>query len=109
MPQAVARRAYEELACTAAMHFTHKFEYYARFGAEGSERELCYVYVGVTDDPVVVNANEVADVAWVMPDALDRAMADPASAYTPWLKLEWAELRAQHWPSIEQRIRAQNG
>ena len=107
--QAVQRRTREELASDAAMHFTHKFEYHARFGQEGSEHELCHVFVGVSDGPVQVNANEVAAMRWVAPAALDAALADAAAPYTPWLRLEWAALRAHHWPLIERLARPQKG
>lgn len=108
MDQAVRRRAQEELACTASMHFTHKFEYHAPFGPEGSEHELCYVFVGVTNAPVVVNPNEVAEVAWVGAQALDAALAqsDAKSCYTPWLRLEWAALRAHHWHKVAALVAA---
>jgi isopentenyl-diphosphate delta-isomerase len=101
MAQAVQRRTREELASDAAMVFTHKFEYHARFGAEGSEHELCHVFVGVSDGRVQVNANEVAAMRWVAPQDLDAALADAAAPYTPWLRLEWQALRAHHWPLIE--------
>ena len=34
------------------------------------------------------------------------ALADEAARFTPWLRLEWAALRAEHWPQIERLLRA---
>lgn len=104
LADAVVRRTHEELHVTTPLHFTHKFIYHAVYGDEGAEHELCHVYVGVSDAPVAVNANEVAAERWISPAALDTALADPESRYTPWLRLEWAELRAKHWSRIETLI-----
>lgn len=106
LAQAVKRRAKEELDCDAALHFTHSFEYHAPFGTLGSEHELCHVYVGVCDGAHTVNSNEVAALKWVDPQQLDALVQDRDAAYTPWLRLEWAELRAKHWGTIERLIGA---
>lgn len=104
LTQAVKRRASEELDCDTAMHFTHSFEYHAPFGTLGSEHELCHVYVGVCDGAHKVNSNEVAALNWVDFKEVDRLLQDPEAPYTPWLRLEWAELRAKHWPTIERLV-----
>jgi isopentenyl-diphosphate delta-isomerase len=103
---AVVRRTREELAVQLPLTHTHAFEYHARYGEAGSEHELCHVYVGCTDAPVVVNANEVAATRWMLPEALDAALADADAPYTPWLRLEWAALRTQHWAAVEAAVRA---
>lgn len=97
--QAAVRRLREELSIDAALTYFYRFEYHARFGA-GAEHELCSVYVARSDAPVAVNPNEVAACRFVSPAALDRELLDNGARYTPWLKLEWAQLRREHWARV---------
>jgi isopentenyl-diphosphate delta-isomerase len=98
---AVHRRLSEELALEAPVRFLFKFRYHARYDAGGAEHELCHVYAGLLTGRPVVNANEVAATTMMAPDALDRALAARPELYTPWLKLEWARIRAEAWPVVE--------
>ncbi len=98
---AAARRLREEIDIATPLSFLYRFEYRAEFGRVGTEHELCSVYVARSDDPVAVNANEIAQWAFVAPDALDRDLAARPEAYTPWLKLEWPRIRADHWAWVE--------
>ena len=93
MDSAIQRRLREELGFACALEFLFKFQYHAEFGEAGSERELCWVYVGVSDDPVQVNATEVAAWRFVRPEALDREIALAPERFTPWLRMEWQRLR----------------
>ena len=34
--------------------------------------------------------------------ALDTDVATRPERYTPWLKLEWARLRGEAWPTVQQ-------
>lgn len=95
MASAVARRLREELGLECPLRFVYKFQYHAPFGDVGSERELCWVYVGTSDAPVRVNATEIAAWRYVPCDDLDREMAAASERFTPWMKLEWARLRGE--------------
>lgn len=96
MDTAIHRRLKEELGLSCAFEFLFKFQYQAQFDADGAEHELCWVYAGRGDAEPAVNANEISAVRWIAPDALDAEIeADPA-AFTPWFKIEWARIRAQH-------------
>lgn len=106
---AIERRSHEELAITTPLHFTHKFIYHAPYLDAGSEHELCHVYVGVCDGAHKVNSNEVAALDWVDAEEIDRRLQDANAPYTPWLRLEWAELRAKHWPTIERLVAQASG
>lgn len=95
MDTATRRRLREELGFTCPLEFVYKFQYHAEYGEDGSETELCWVYVGRSDAPVHVNATEIAAWRYVMPEALDREVAETPDRFTPWLKLEWQRLRGE--------------
>lgn len=94
MEEAVARRLEQELGIQAAVEFMFKFEYRAAFEDVGTEHELCWVYVGQTEATPVVNTSEIAAWRWVDPSCLDATLREEPERYTPWLKMEWARLRA---------------
>lgn len=95
MDEAVGRRLHQELGLGAELRFVYKFEYTAAFEDLGTEHELCWVYVGVTADDPVINTTEIDDWRWIAPRALTRELEDDGGRFTPWLKLEWARLRAE--------------
>jgi isopentenyl-diphosphate delta-isomerase len=109
MDAAAHRRTQEELQIETPLSMMYKFTYQASYGEEGSEHEMCSVYVGRVAEHVVVNANEVAAVRFVAPDKLDAELITHGSRYTPWLKLEWPRLRQQHWHQIEALLAAAKG
>ncbi len=95
-PDAARRRLREELGQEAELAFVYKFEYRAAFEDQGTEHELCWVFVGTTDDAPVVNREEVEEIRFVAPDVLDAEMAAEPERFTPWFRLEWRALRQQH-------------
>lgn len=99
--EAAVRRLHEELGVDAEMTFLYRFEYHARFGDIGSEHELCSVYVAKSATPIATNSNEIAASEAVTPQTLDRELVDSPQYYTPWLKLEWPRIRAEHWATVE--------
>ncbi|MES1949674.1 isopentenyl-diphosphate delta-isomerase [Salinisphaera sp. S4-8] len=98
---AASRRLHEELGVSAELTFLYRFEYHAHFGSIGAEHELCSVYIAKSDTPVTTNANEIAASQAVTPDTLDHELAEHPERYTPWLKLEWPRIRADHWATVE--------
>ena len=96
MDEAVHRRLRQELGIDASLRFIYKFVYQATYGEAGSEHELCWVYAGVSGDPVRANRTEVADWAWVSPGELDAALAREPGRYTPWFRMEWEQLTGEH-------------
>jgi isopentenyl-diphosphate delta-isomerase len=101
---AVRRRLREELSLEPEVRFLFKFRYHARYDAHGSERELCHVYAGRLDGWPAVNANEVAATKLMPAAALDRDIHLHPELYTPWLKLEWAQVRGDMWPAIQELL-----
>ncbi len=94
--EAVRRRLREELGLACPLRFLFKFQYQARFGGEGAEHELCWVYAGHCADEPVLNLTEVAALRYVAPAALDREMAEQPGQFTPWFRIEWERLRQAH-------------
>ena len=99
--EAAERRVQEELAVSPALTFLFRFEYQADFGESGAEHELCSIYAAKSDAQVSVNVNEVEDWKFMDVSELDRELAENPAAYSPWLKLEWPRIRAQHWDVIQ--------
>jgi len=95
MDVAVARRCAQELGFTTALTYMYKFEYSAQFDQQGSERELCSVYVGQYDGEPSVNPTEIAAWRWIAPTKLDEELATSPANFTPWFKLEWQRLRSE--------------
>lgn len=97
MELATSRRLAEELSiANVDLTYLYKFDYHATFGDLGSERELCYVYVGDIDPAAIDhNRTEIAAIRWVTPAELDAELTDHPERFTPWLTMEWAELRSR--------------
>ena len=106
---AVHRRLREELSLEAPVHFLFKFRYHARYDEGGAEHELCHVYAGALTGRPAVNANEVAATTMIQAAGLDREVATRPELYTPWLKLEWAQVRAETWPTVQKFLRTTRG
>ncbi len=101
MEVATQRRLDEELGLQCALSYQFKFQYDAQFEDIGSERELCWVYTGVSDVLPTSNPTEIAAFRYVTPDALDQEIMATPEIFTPWFKIEWARLR--NHPSAEFR------
>ena len=98
--KAQAARLAEELGIRTPLTYLYKFQYHAQYESVGSEREYCWVYYGRHDGDPDVNLNEIADRRYIDVDGLDAELAETPDDFTPWLKLEWTELKAAHLPTI---------
>lgn len=96
MHTATRRRLMDELNICVEVEFVYKFSYHASFGKTGSENELCSVYLGHSDDPVVVNKTEIAATRFVSPAELQGEFNAMPGQFTPWFKLEWQQLLEDH-------------
>lgn len=96
MEEAVERRLDQELGVQAQLHFLYKFRYQAAFETLGSEHELCWVYAGRCDQRPVVNSTEISNWRWLPPAELEHELNRYPERFTPWFKLEWARLQADH-------------
>ena len=93
MSEALQRRLQQELRISCDAEYLFKFQYHARYADLGSERELCSVYAGLSDDPVRANDTEVNDCRFLAPDQLDRELVEHPEQFTPWFKLEWPRVK----------------
>jgi len=96
MQIATSRRLLDELNFEADLEYVYHFCYEAGFGDEGSENELCHVYLGKATEQVQPNDSEIAAISFVSPSALDAEFADHPERFTPWFKQEWRELRQNY-------------
>ena len=92
MDVATHRRLSQELGMTSDLEFLFKFQYQVPFKDLGSENELCSVFVGISDDPVLPNVNEIADHRWIPADQLNEEMTSQPDTFTPWFRMEWHEV-----------------
>ena len=95
----LTRRVAEELGLTVDLRFVYKFEYHAEWKTGDSEHELCSVFVGAVDRDPIVNPTEIQEWRWASVDDVDAAIDRDAPDFTPWLKLEWRELRQRGFPA----------
>ena len=98
MATATVRRLEQELGMKTALTYLFKFEYQAHFGAAGAEHELCSVYVGKSDATPRSHPMEIAGLKWLSAEEVTRELAADAGdeRYTPWFKIEWRRLLADH-------------
>jgi isopentenyl-diphosphate delta-isomerase len=96
MEHAVQRRLEQELGFRCPLEYLYKFKYQADYGPLGAEHEYCWVYYGRYDGPVDVNVNEIADWRFVSVEALERELAARPETFTPWFKMEWVHIKANH-------------
>jgi len=96
MPVATRRRLLDELNIEAVLEFVYRFSYQARFGDQGSENELCHVYLGKTSHPVQPNEQEISAIRHVSANTLGRELDAMPEQFTPWFKMEWQALQNEH-------------
>lgn len=107
--EAVHRRVVEEVGVDADVEFVYRFQYHARFGDVGSERENCAVYLGRVEGPIEANPNEIAEWRWITAQALDLEIARDPDAFTPWMKMEWSRLRGDLRDRLDPYLAPQGG
>ncbi|MCK5034005.1 MAG: isopentenyl-diphosphate Delta-isomerase [Calditrichia bacterium] len=86
---AIHRRLKEELGIDTDLKYLFKFQYQAAFEDKGSENELCSVYIGRSDDNIIVNENEIAELKFIDIDQMEKEMEKHPEYFTPWFKMEW--------------------
>ena len=93
---ATARRVQDELNAVAELQHVYAFEYHADYRGLGAEHEYCHVFVGRLHGEVQANPAEIAALRWVRAGELDAELDATPERFTPWLQLEWPELRGRH-------------
>jgi isopentenyl-diphosphate Delta-isomerase len=105
MEEATSRRLRDELNVQADLEFVYKFTYQASYGELGAENELCWVYLGRTDDAIVPNRNEIAETRSMSAAELQQELESDPARYTPWFKLEWQRLNEEHSRVLEKYLK----
>lgn len=94
--EAAKRRLNDELGLgEVKLEFVYKFSYEAAYKDIGSENELCSVFLGVIDQKVNVNCNEIEEIRYINTSDLLSDM-DARTDYTPWFIMEWKTLTSQY-------------
>jgi isopentenyl-diphosphate delta-isomerase len=90
---AIGRRAERELGLTVrdVELVVPNFRYRAVDATGIVENEVCPVYRAVAASPLEPRLDEVAEYAWVEPDALSTAVLAAPYAFSPWLALQLRE------------------
>ena len=102
MYAATARRLVDELNTSAALEFVYKFEYQARYGDEGSENELCWVYLGHLGAEAKANEAEISALRFISAGDLQREIDRHAERFTPWFRMEWQRLNEEYAAQLAQ-------
>ena len=94
--EAAKRRLNDELGLGGVkLEFVYKFSYEAAYKDIGSENELCSVFLGVIDQKVNINCNEIEEIRYINTSDLLSDM-DARTDYTPWFIMEWKTLTSQY-------------
>lgn len=93
---AAHRRLREELGLDTELELLFSFHYFARFEDIGFEHELCSVFAGRTDSPVLADANEIAEWRCVAPRDLERWIGESPDELSPWFVSEWRRVAGEH-------------
>ncbi len=99
---AMARRLRDELNISADLDYVYHFCYQAQYDDEGSENELCHVYLGTVSGEVQVNEHEIKATRFVSVADLNNELAAQSQQFTPWFKQEWRNLN-EHFGDDLQR------
>ena len=105
MQIATERRLQEELGIAVELDFVYKFRYQVPFGEQGSEHELCSVYLGRCTQVIRPNVTEIEAIRFISGEELNAEFSDRGDSFTPWFKQEWAELNNQHTNSLSAYLR----
>lgn len=82
--QAGERRLPQELGIESKLTMVTKFVYHTPFGDVGSEYEMCALLVGVYNNVITFNPEEVSEIAWIQPPRSVEEITQQKD-YTPWL------------------------
>lgn len=98
---AIHRRLKEELGIDTKLKYLFKFQYQVNFEDVGSENELCSVYIGKSNDSIIVNKNEIAEWKYIDVDKMESEMEINPEHFTPWFKMEWERIMKDFKSDIE--------
>lgn len=92
---AAQRRTQEEFGIACQVRFLYKFQYQAQYSQAYSENELCHVFRSEYSGELAPDPAEIAAWRWIDPTELTQEIECYPERFTPWMKLEWAELSSR--------------
>ncbi len=96
MQVATERRLQQELGVAVELEYVYKFRYQVPFGDQGSEHELCSVYLGRCLQDIRQNITEIEAIRFVSAEELAAEIEADEGRFTPWFKQEWDRLNGEH-------------
>jgi isopentenyl-diphosphate delta-isomerase len=92
---AAVRRLDDELGVSTELDKIYTFRYRATYQDQGTEHELCSVYVGqyARHRELDVNREEISEWGWFSRQQVDLWVSRQRSAFAPWFLLEWEQLK----------------
>ena len=81
------RRLREEVGLESKLEKVFSFKYYVVLSNDLIEHEFDHVFIGITDNPPVLNLEEFSDWRYVTPDFLKEDLIDNSKDYAKWFKL----------------------
>lgn len=94
--EAAHRRLSEEMGLKSDLSHAFSFLYYAEVTEGVIENEYDHVFFGLSDDPPVINTEEVAAYRYVTLDDLITEISDQPGNFTEWLKICFEKVRECH-------------
>lgn len=98
------RRLKTEFGFTTELRFLFTFQYSARYGEVGSEREICSVFIGKQNDTISPDPREISDWKFISIESLNLCLMRSPEKFTPWFHIEWKEIRKNYLGDIESFI-----
>lgn len=89
---AAKRRTREELGIEPEIKHAFSFTYKASFDNGLTEHEYDHVFVGIWDDDVDLNPDEVAEVRYMSIDDIQMEMNEKPEKYTEWFKIAFDQV-----------------
>lgn len=100
---AARRRLGEELGATAPLRYGFRAQYRTALPNGLTENEIVYVFFGREPAaPLALNPDEVSEVAWSTPAALQRDITDHPRKYAYWLRY----YMKNHYAAILRAVKA---
>lgn len=90
--QAATRRTFEELGCQPTLKIVHSFSYKAALDNGLTEHEFDHVLVGYYNGPMLLNPDEVTEVAYLPIDEIRQEIIDFPDKFTVWFKIIFEEV-----------------
>ena len=93
--EAALRRLGEELGIVTPVKKAFHFTYKAEFDNGLTEHEFDHVFIGVFDDDLLLNPEEVASVSYKSIDVIEQELEQFPDQYTAWFKIAFPLVK--HW------------